>query len=153
MAIDEGDTISIEYTGRLDDGTVFDTSIEATAKDHDVHDPERGYEPLTFDVGDGEVIPGLEDGVVGMEEGDEAELEIPPEEAYGEHDEERVLTYDREEFADMIGIEPEVGQHVHAEGGQHGDVVGVEDDTVDVDFNPHLAGETLTFAIEVVGVE
>ena len=153
MAIQEADTIHIEYTGRLDDGTVFDTSDEATAEEHGIADPDRDYAPLSFEVGAGEVIAGLDEGVVGMEEGDEKELEIPPEEAYGEHDEELVLEYDRAEFEEMIGVEPEVGQHVNAEGGRHGDVVGVTEDTVDVDFNPHLAGETLTFGIEIVDVE
>ncbi len=84
MAVKEGDHVKVEYTGKLKDGTIFDSSIEEKAKKSEFYDEARDYEPIGFTVGEGEVIPGFEDGVKGMEVGEEKKVEIPPEEAYGE---------------------------------------------------------------------
>ncbi len=83
MAVQDGDHVEVDYTGRLTDGSVFDSSKEKIAKEEEVYDEKRGYEPLGFTVGEGEVIPGFEEGVKGMEVGEEKEVEIPPEDAYG----------------------------------------------------------------------
>ncbi|MFO8110258.1 MAG: FKBP-type peptidyl-prolyl cis-trans isomerase [Thermoplasmata archaeon] len=83
MAVKQGDIVSVHYTGRLKDGTVFDSSIEKTAKQHNVYNPKRDYVPLEFKVGAGQLIKGFEEGVEGMETGDKKEVEIPPEDAYG----------------------------------------------------------------------
>jgi len=153
MAIATGDTVSIEYVGRLDDGTVFDTSRESVATENDLdHHPDREYEPLTVEIGGGEVIEGLEDGLVGLEAGDEETVTISPEDAYGEHTEDRVVDYDVEEFSGMIGREPDVGLEIQTEQGLPGEVVAVDDEDVTVDFNHELAGETLEFEVEVVSV-
>ncbi len=84
MAVEEGDHVKVEYLGRLKDGTIFDSSIEKKAKESDFYDEDREYEPIGFTVGKGEVIPGFEEGVLGMEIGEKREIEIPPEEAYGD---------------------------------------------------------------------
>ncbi|MBS3816043.1 MAG: FKBP-type peptidyl-prolyl cis-trans isomerase [Candidatus Thermoplasmatota archaeon] len=84
MAVEEGDYVEVDYTGKLTDGTVFDSSIEEIAKESDAYDEEREYAPIGFTVGEGKLIPGFEKGVIGMEENEEKEVEIPPEEAYGE---------------------------------------------------------------------
>ncbi len=83
MPVKEGDYVEVDYTGTLKDGSIFDSSIEEKAKEGDVYDPDRDYEPLGFTVGDGNLIKGFEDGVKGMEVGEKKEVEIPPEEAYG----------------------------------------------------------------------
>jgi len=83
MAVKDGDYVEVDYTGRLEDGTIFDSSIEEIAKKSKYYDKNRNYEPLGFTVGNGEMIPGFEDGVKGMEVGEKKEVEIPPEEAYG----------------------------------------------------------------------
>ena len=83
MAVKEGDRIKVNYTGRLKDGTIFDSSIEEVAKEAEYYDPNRDYEPLGFTVGEGNLIKGFEEGVKGMGVGDKKEVEIPPEEAYG----------------------------------------------------------------------
>ncbi len=83
MAVKKGNVVSVDYTGRLKDGTVFDSSIEKTAKKNNVYSPKRDYAPLEFKVGEGKLIKGFEEGVKGMEVGDKKEVEIPPEEAYG----------------------------------------------------------------------
>ncbi len=73
----------MDYTGRLKDGTVFDSSKESTAKKHGVYDSRRNYAPLEFKVGQGNLIKGFENGVKGMVVGERREVEIPPEDAYG----------------------------------------------------------------------
>ncbi len=83
MTVKEGDVVNVDYTGRLKDGTVFDSSLKKIAKKHEVHDPRRNYEPLEFEVGAGKLIPGFEEGVKGMQVGEKKEVSIPPEEAYG----------------------------------------------------------------------
>lgn len=151
MAITERDQIKAEYVGRFEDGEVFDSSREDVAADAEIQHPNREYEPLEFEVGAGEVVQGFDEAVVGMEEGEEKEVTVPPEKGYGERSDENIVDYERSEFEEALGEEPEVGMHIHTQDA-HGDVVEVEDDTVVVDFNHELAGETLVFEIEVVEV-
>ncbi len=82
-AVKTGDNISIDYIGSLPGGKVFDTSIEKVAIENNVFTPDRTYKPLNFTVGKGEVIKGLDEGVVGMNIGESKNLTIPPEKAYG----------------------------------------------------------------------
>ncbi|MFP4174374.1 MAG: peptidylprolyl isomerase [Halobacteriales archaeon] len=151
MAVTEGDTVKVEYVGKHEDGDVFDSSREDVAVEAEIAHPNREYEPLEFEVGAGEVVQGFDEGVVGMEEGETDEITVPPEKGYGERSEENVVEYDREEFRESLGEEPEVGMHIHTEQA-HGNIIEVEDDAVTVDFNHELAGETLVFEIEVVEV-
>jgi len=156
MAISDGDAVTIEYTGRLTDGAVFDTSKRAVAEESGLADaqPERDYDPLTVTVGEGRVIEGLEDALVGMEPGDEQTLTLPPEKAYGEPTDERVVEYETAEFREMLqGEEPLEGMQVQGQGGAFGEVVHVDDETTRVDFNHELAGETLEFDVEIVDVQ
>jgi len=154
MAIESGDTVVIEYIGRFPDGSVFDTSRYEVATEHGLADAQDAdsddYTSLSFGVGDEEVIEGLEEGVIGLSVGDTETLTIPPEAGYGEFDDEKVREYDPEVFEGMVGQPPEVGMHVHAENGLHGDVTAVTDDTVEVDFNHELAGRTLEFEVEIL---
>ncbi len=83
MAIKKGDYVEVDYTGKLKDGTIFDSSIRENAKKSKYYDKNREYEPLGFTVGEGRLIPGFEKGVIGMEAGEKKKVEIPPEEAYG----------------------------------------------------------------------
>ncbi len=156
MAITEGDTVVIEYVGSFDDGTVFDTSRYQVAKEHGLvaaqGTDESDYSSLSFRVGDGEVIEGLESGVLGCAAGETTTLTISPEEAYGGFDEERVREYNPETFERMVGSQPEVGMHVHAQNGLHGDVTAIRDDAVVVDFNHELAGKTLSFDVAILDV-
>jgi len=156
MAIEPGDTVTIEYVGRFEDGSVFDTSRLDVAQEYSLVEAQGAepadYAPLSFTVGAGEIIEGLDEGVVGLNAGDETTISVPPEAAYGEQDPERVREYDPETFEGMVGKAPEVGVHVTAENGLHGDVVAVREDAVEVDFNHELAGRTLVFDIEVVDV-
>lgn len=136
----EGTKVKIHYTGRLDDGTVFDSS-----KDRD---------PLEFEVGSGQVIPGFDDAVQGMAAGDEKTVTIPAVDAYGPRRQELVLDVPGEQLPDEL--EAEVGQQLQMQtpDGQtfQVTVVDVNDETVQVDANHPLAGKDLTFDILVVGV-
>ena len=154
MTITTGDDVTFEYTGRLDDGTVFDSSRESVAEEAGLVEaqPDREYAPLTVEVGSGQVIEGMEEGLLGMDAGETETIEIPPEKAYGEWTEEHVQEFDTDELSEMLGQTPEEGAFLEAQNGQHGEIIHVDDETVRVDFNPDLAGETLEFEIEVVDV-
>lgn len=133
-----GDTVRVHYTGRLEDGTVFDSS--------------ENREPLEFTVGSGEVIPGFDQAVTGMEPGETKSAVIPPEQAYGPRRDELVVTVDRDRLPQ--GIEPRVGQRlaVQQQDGRQFQVTvtKVSDDTITLDANHQLAGEKLTFELELV---
>ncbi|WP_435125734.1 FKBP-type peptidyl-prolyl cis-trans isomerase [Halobaculum sp. D14] len=155
MTIATGDSVTLEYTGRLDDGTVFDTSRAEVAAEEGLAEaqPDREYSPLTVDVGAGQVIEGMEEGLVGLEAGETTTLTIPPEEGYGEWTEEHVQEFDTPELEEMLGGQrPEEGAYLEAQNGQQGEITHVDDETVRVDFNPELAGETLEFDVEIVDV-
>jgi len=156
MTISDGDDVTIEYVGRLEDGTLFDTSDRSLAEETNLasEHPDRAYEPLTVNVGEGNVIEGLEDAIRGLEEGDSTVVRIPPGKAYGRFKESRVAEYDREDFEEMMGDRTlEIGFEVEAkDSGLPGQVTEIRDDSVVVDFNHELAGETLEFDIEIVDV-
>lgn len=155
MTIDTGDSVTIEYTGRLDDGTVFDTSREAVAREKGLAEaqPDREYTPLTFEVGANQVIEGMEEGVIGLESGTSTTITVPPEEGYGEWSEERVQEFDTDDLRETVGGNAvEEGAYLEAQNGQMGELIHVDDETVRVDFNSDLAGETLEFDVEVLDV-
>ncbi|MEF8771980.1 FKBP-type peptidyl-prolyl cis-trans isomerase [Halodesulfurarchaeum sp.] len=155
MAIQAGDSVTIEYTGRYEDGTVFDTSRKAVAEDAGLleDDPDRTFEPLSADVGTGDFIEGLEDALLGMEEGESGTVTIPPETGYGEWTEDQVRVFETDELSEQFGDDLlEEGAYVKTADGTVAEILRVEDGTVRVDFNHRLAGETLTFDIEVKSV-
>ena len=136
-----GDRVHIHYTGRLADGTVFDSS--------------REREPLAFTLGEGTVIPGFEEAVTGMAPGESKTTVIPPDQAYGAPREELLLTVPLAQLPD--GYQPEVGGQLQMTTAQGQPVPvrihAVEDAAVILDANHPLAGKELTFDIELVGVE
>lgn len=155
MTITTGDTVTVEYTGRLDDGTVFDTSRASVAEETGLAavQPDREYEPLTLEIGTERVIEGLETALIGLETGAAPTVTMPPEKAYGERSEDRIQEYGAEAFSDMVGGEiPEAGDYVETEAGSLAEIVHVDEETVRVDFNHELAGEILEFDIEVLSV-
>jgi FKBP-type peptidyl-prolyl cis-trans isomerase 2 len=137
-----GDLVRVHYTGRLDDGQVFDTSRD-------------GGEPLEFTVGAGEVIPGFEDGVRGMGVGESKTIEIESDDAYGPHRDALVATIERERA--KFPFEPQVGMNLlmPLPDGQQLEVVVTEvtDTHVTVDGNHPLAGKKLIFDLELVASE
>lgn len=139
-AAKQGDTVKVHYTGKLEDGTVFDTS--------------REREPLEFTIGEGKVIPGFEAAVIGMEAGKSRSATVPPEQAYGERRTDRILTVEREQFPE--DLDPQVGQQLEVKqpDGQAVPVTvaRVSDADVTLDANHPLAGRELTFEMELVEI-
>lgn len=136
-----GDTVKVHYTGTLDDGTVFDTSV--------------GGDPVQFTLGEGTVIPGFEEAVLGMEPGDSKIATVAAARAYGPYRDEMIVDIDRALLPP--DLEPEVGQHlqIFQEGDQSAivTVVDVSDSTVTIDANHPLAGHDLTFEIKLVSIQ
>lgn len=137
----KGDTVAIHYTGRLDNGTVFDTS--------------QGRDPLEFTLGAGQVIPGFEGAVAGMAPGDQRTTTVPAEEAYGPRRDDLLVAIPRERLPD--GMDPNVGEKLEmaTSEGQTVPVVVADADerAIVVDANHPLAGEDLVFEIELVKIE
>lgn len=135
-----GDTVKIHYTGKLPDGTQFDTS--------------SGKDPLEFELGSGQVIPGFEKAVTGMEVGQTKSVTIPPEEAYGDRNEEMVHEVPKSALPDDLEPEEGMGLQARGEDGQvfRLTVTEVGDETVKVDANHPLAGKDLNFDIELVAI-
>lgn len=136
----EGDTVKIHYTGKLNDGTVFDTS--------------EGSDPLSFTIGNGQVIPGFEEAVIGMAENEKKNVTIPPDKAYGERNEEMVINVPRKQVPPDIN--PETGQRLQMQGPNEQmiivEVTEVSDESITLDANPPLAGKDLIFDIELVEI-
>lgn len=136
----KGDTVKIHYTGKLDDGTVFDSS--------------EGREPLSFTIGNGQVIPGFEEAVVGMALEEKKNVTIPPEKAYGPRNEEMVINVPRKRVP--ADINPETGQRLQMQGPNEQmiivEITEVTDESITLDANPPLAGKDLIFDIELVEI-
>lgn len=133
------DTVIVEYTGVLADGTVFDSSV--------------GKEPLTFTLGAGEVIPGFNDAVVGMKIDETKTVTIPFDQAYGARNPALVMEMQNEQLPE--GMIQEVGQTVYMVDGNGNPVLAtvseIRADSVVLDLNNPLAGENLTFTITLLG--
>ena len=136
----QGDTVKVHYTGTLTDGTVFDSS--------------RERDPLEFQVGAGQILPGFEKAVEGLEPGETTSTTIPAAEAYGERNDEAIIQVDRTQLPE--GLNPQVGQQLQMQqpNGQPiaVRVTNVTDKDITLDANHPLAGKDLAFEIELVAV-
>ncbi len=136
-----GDTVTVHYTGTLKDGSVFDTS--------------ENQEPLNFTLGKNEMIPGFENAIIGLSKGESKTFTLTPDEAYGEQDDEMILNMPRSEFPPEI--DPEVGMVLKVtnedeEEDTHLMVTELTDEMITLDGNHPLAGESLTFEINIVEI-
>ena len=138
--VKSGDTVHIHYTGTLTDGTVFDSS--------------EGRDPLKFEVGSGQIIPGLDTAMPGMTVGDKKTVEVPAEQAYGEVDPNARQQVPREGIPADIPLDPGTQLQVQTENGQvlPVTVLEVTDEHVTLDANHALAGKDLKFDIELVAI-
>lgn len=136
----KGDKVKVHYTGKLNDGSEFDSS--------------KGREPLEFEIGTQQVISGFENAVVGLKVGDSVTVEVPHTEAYGPKLDEMVLKIEKEKLPQDFS--PEVGQkyQLPQDNGQNVvvTVTEVTDDNIELDANHPLAGKDLTFDIELVEI-
>ncbi len=144
------DTVSVDYVGTLENGTLFDTSLESEAKKAGL--PLRSsYEPLAFKVGAGQMIPGFDAAVLGMKVGEEKTVTIPPAQAYGEPNPQDVVQVPLTQLQ-AGGIQTRVGVHVATRTGAEGVITAINAPNATVDFNHPLAGQTLTFRIILRGI-
>lgn len=140
MSISDNQVVSIHYELRnVDNGEILDSNINAA--------------PLSFIVGKGQIIPGLEEKIKDLKVGEKADIKVAAVDAYGVYDDNAVQTLPKEQFA---GLELQVGMTLYGQG-EHGETVQVivknfNDETVEIDFNHPLAGKDLLFAINVVEV-
>ncbi len=137
---EDGDTVQVHYRGYLDSGEEFDSSYD------------RG-QPLSFEVGAGQMISGFDAAVVGMALGDTKTIHLTPEEAYGQPDETLIRPFPREDFGNETAPQPDDEYTLTMDGRYyHVIIVSVNETTVMVDFNSPLAGQNLNFDIELVGL-
>lgn len=131
--VKQGNTIKIRYVGRLEDGTLFDSS--------------ENRPPLEFTVGEGELIQGLEQGVIGMSTGETKTITIPPELGYGPYIKERVFEMDRKKIPGKFDIQVGLRLQMYRADGMPMmvTVIGVSENTLTMDGNHPLAGKTLIF--------
>ena len=138
-AVKKGDKVSVEYEGRLKDGEVFDSN--------------KGKEPLEFEVGSGSIIKGFDEGMIGMQKGEEKTIDIPSDDAYGVHRPELVQKIPKEKFN---GPEPKEGMMIAIstpEGKQFpAKIVAVDEKEVTLDINHPLAGKDLSFSVKVLDI-
>ena len=150
-AVKNGDTIQVDYTGKLENGTIFDTSREDVAKQEGIYVSSRVYSPLIFVVGSGQMIKGFDNGVIGMKVGEEKTISIPPEQAYGEYDKAKVQAIPLKSL--NMTIAPKVGQILGDSYGNPYRVIAINDTYVTLDGNNALAGKTLIFDIKLISVK
>ena len=140
MPATNGNTVKVHYRGTLSDGTEFDSS--------------EGRDPLEFTLGMNMMIPGFEKAVLGLEQGDKVTVTIPAAEAYGEKDEEFILTVPKEEagadFELSVGMSVAIEMEDDSQGAAT--ITEITDTTITLDANHPLAGQDLTFEIEVVEI-
>jgi FKBP-type peptidyl-prolyl cis-trans isomerase 2 len=131
-----GDNVSVFYTGTFTNGTVFDTNL--------------GKQPLNFTVGTGQMIKGFDQAVIGMKVNQTKTVTLTPDEAYGPVNQSRIVTVPRSQFGNSVIA---VGMQVQTQNGAVGTISAFDANTVTVDFNPALAGQTLIFTIKVVSIQ
>ena len=135
-----GDNVKVHYKGSFDDGSVFDSSLDC--------------DPLEFKIGGGQVIPGFEDAVIGMQVGETKTSRITTDKAYGSHLEEMVVVFERNRLPK--DFQPSVGQllQFRRDDGQviEVTVTGISDTSVTFDGNHPLAGKDLIFEIQLLGI-
>jgi FKBP-type peptidyl-prolyl cis-trans isomerase 2 len=136
----EGDKVKVHYTGRLEDGSEFDTSV--------------GNEPLVFTIGGNEVIPGFEGAALGMKTGEIKSVTVAPESAYGPYNDELVVDMPREYIPE--DIVPEIGMMLKIVDNDGNEIpvriTVIEENSITLDANHPLAGKTLVFDIKLLEI-
>jgi FKBP-type peptidyl-prolyl cis-trans isomerase 2 len=135
-AIEMGDTVTFTYEGRIGNGSTF-------------HLHEDG--PVAIEIGSGELVKGLENGIIGMEQGQDKEFEVSPEEGYGEINLDLIQDIEPE-MLKQTDIPPEVGLVIQTSYGNcH--ITEITDDNIEISYNHPLAGEILTYSVKIINVQ
>ena len=161
----QGDKVKIDYTGTLEDGTVFDSTLEGEECNPDECETDDcddegcgcgGHEtgPMALTIGAGDFFPQVEEALIGMSPGEKKTVVIPGDDAFGEYDEERVFTVSRKDLPDDLN--PEVGDQLGL-ADENDETIGVTvmdvtEESITFDANHPLAGEDLTFELELIEI-
>ena len=139
-AVAKGNKVSVEYTGMFEDGTVFDTT--------------ENKEPIEFVAGEGHVIKGFDDAVVGMKKGEQKKVTITPQDGYGERDDKLQQKMPRSVFPQEMKLEKGMGFSFKTPQGQviHATITDASPEAVTVDMNHPLTGKTLVFELKVIEI-
>lgn len=137
-----GSTVTMHYSLALEDGTLVDSTFDSD-------------EPLTFIMGDGTLIEGLEFAIIDLKKGDQQSIQIPPESGFGFRDEDAVQSMPRNQFSDELELKPGLVIEFETPSGLQvpGTVLDVKDDTVVVDFSHPLANRTVIFNVQILDVQ
>ncbi len=138
--VKHGTTVKVHYTGKLEDGTIFDTSAKR--------------DPLQFKIGEGQVISGFEQAVVGMNPSESITVKVPADKAYGPHREEMVLVVDQNQIPKNLKLELGLQLQIPQKDGQKAivAVTNISESSVTLDANHPLAGKDLTFDIQLIEI-
>lgn len=157
-AVKSGDNVTVEYTGWFDNGTIFDTSNATIAQQAGIYDPESTYEPISFIVGNDEVIGGFDNATIGMKVGESKNITITPDQAYGEYDPTLI-----QPIPLSVLEEANITPHVNDTLYYNFDPVRVDhivynstdvnNSSVYIDFNHPLAGKNLHFRLTVLQIQ
>ena len=141
MTIEAGNQVSVHYTGTFEDGEIFDSS--------------QDREPLSFEVGAGQMIEGFDQAVVGMKVGESKKITLAPEEAYGPRNEELLIDFPMANFPEDMKVEVGMMLQLTNQDGQPvpATVAEINEESVKMDVNHPMAGKTLNFDIEIVEVK
>ncbi len=145
-----GDYLLIDYTGKFEDGTVFDTTLKEKALEAGIYNEEQEYKPFFFKADTRQIIKGIDTGVLGMKEGEEKTLIIPPQEAYGEYKNYLVQEIPLSKLE--LQTPPEPGKRIITPGGREVKVLSSTETSATLDFNHELAGKTLILEIKLVSI-
>ncbi|MCO6042180.1 FKBP-type peptidyl-prolyl cis-trans isomerase [Thermococcus alcaliphilus] len=151
MKVEKGDFVVFNYIGRFENGEIFDTTYEDIAKEAGIYVEDRTYGPLGANVGVGELIPGMDEALIGMEIGEKKTIVVPPEKGYGMPRDDLIIEVPIVEF-EKAGIEPVEGAYIMTDSGI-AKITAITEENVTLDFNHPLAGKTLTFEVEIVDIE
>jgi FKBP-type peptidyl-prolyl cis-trans isomerase SlpA len=138
MQIEQGTKVKLHFSLALEDGSLIDSNFDK--------------QPASFIIGDGNLLPGFESAILGLESGQKREFTIPPENAFGQHNPQNVQDVDRTNFAeDKLEIGA-VFSFQNGDGELPGVIIGIEDEKVTIDFNHPLAGQSILFKVEILQI-
>lgn len=140
-AAKDGDLVFVHYTGKFDSGEVFDSSSDG--------------DPLSFIIGEGNIIEGFEKAIIGMKVGDKKTVNFEPTQGYGEHSEEKIISVDRGNFGDEFEPEIDLQLALQMENGERAiaTVIEFDEESVTLDMNHPLAGKCLNFDLELIDIK
>lgn len=148
--VEKGNYVLIDYTGKFEDGNVFDTTSKEKALEAGIYDEEKDYRPFFFRTDCKQVVKGIDNGILGMKEGEKKILKIPHEEAYGDYKPHLVQKIPLGRLE--LQTPPEVGKTIITPGGREVKVLSSTDTHATLDFNHQLAGKTLILEIKLVSI-